>query len=280
MVFNMLNTNLADYLAQAFLDEVITIAKEAGEAIMQVYSTDFNVEHKEDKSPVTQADLAAHDVIFQGLNRLTPHIPVLSEESTIVSFETRKNWYEYWLIDPLDGTREFVKRNGEFTVNIALIRQHQTVLGVVYAPVTQVLYFATHGQGAFKQIQASFPAHIKTTELKLSKPVLAISHSHKDEKVLVFMQNLENKLKVTPELISIGSSLKICLVAEGVADVYPRLGPTSEWDTAAAHCVIQEAGGDIVDVAGVTLLYNTKSSLLNPFFFAKSGSKHDWACYL
>lgn len=275
MVFNMLNSNLADYL-----NEVITIAKAAGEAIMQVYSTDFNVEHKEDKSPLTQADLAAHEVIIKGLNVLMPHIPVLSEESAIVSFETRQDWLEYWLIDPLDGTREFVKRNGEFTVNIALIKSHQPVLGVVYAPVTQVLYFAVQGQGAFKQVNDSLPTRIQTKQLNLAAPIVVGSRSHKDDKMLAFMRNLENKLGIKPELISMGSSLKICLVAEGVADVYPRLGPTSEWDTAAAHCVILEAGGDIVHAEqGETLQYNMKPSILNPFFFATS-SKHSWATYL
>ena len=271
----MLNANLANHL-----NDVIAIAKVAGEAIMQVYSTDFNVEHKEDKSPLTHADLAAHNVIVNGLHALTPNIPVLSEESAIVAFETRKHWQEYWLIDPLDGTREFIKRNGEFTVNIALIRQHQPVIGVVYAPVTQLLYFAAQNHGAFKQIDSAPAVPIQTRILNLNAFVVAGSRSHRDEKMLAFMQNLENKRGVKPELISMGSSLKICLVAEGVADVYPRLGPTSEWDTAAAHCIIKEAGGDIIDVTGASLQYNTKSSILNPSFFAKSSSEHDWASYL
>ncbi|MDI1300269.1 3'(2'),5'-bisphosphate nucleotidase CysQ [Methylotenera sp.] len=267
-----------------YLEQVIIIAKAAGDAIMQVYSTDFNVVKKEDSSPLTQADLAAHQVIVQALSKLTPDIAILSEESDSIGFETRSQWQQYWLIDPLDGTREFVKRNGEFTVNIALINQHQPVLGVVYAPVTGLLYYASHGYGAYKQLNVNdsknSPQKIHTRDLDLKRPTVAGSRSHSNEKMQQFMRHLESAAGSTPELISMGSSLKICLVAEGLADVYPRLGPTSEWDTAAAHCVLQEAGGDIVDMSNQTLLYNTKDSLLNPSFFAKSDELHDWAIYL
>lgn len=267
-----------------YLELVIVIAKAAGDAIMQVYSTDFNVVKKEDNSPLTQADLAAHQVIVQALSKLTPDIAVLSEESESISFETRHQWQQYWLIDPLDGTREFVKRNGEFTVNIAFIDQHQPVLGVIYAPVTGLLYYASRSHGAYKQLEANDspnnPQKIHTRVLNLKQPTVAGSRSHSNEKMQQFMRNLENAAGVAPELISMGSSLKICLVAEGLADVYPRLGPTSEWDTAAAHCLLQEAGGDIVDMSNQSLLYNTKDSLLNPSFFAKSDGVHDWSVYL
>jgi len=262
------------------LEQVIAIAKTAGTAIMQVYSTDFNVVKKGDNSPLTQADLAAHHVIVTALCRLTPHIPILSEESEAIDYETRKEWQQYWLIDPLDGTREFVKRNGEFTVNIALIDGQKSVLGVVYAPVTEVLYFASHTHGAFKQTGSNAALQIHTRLLNLKQPIIAGSRSHSDEKMQNFMRNLTTSTGVTPELISMGSSLKICLVAEGLADVYPRLGPTSEWDTAAAHCVLKEAGGDVVDQIGDTIRYNSKHSLLNPFFFAKSGSIENWAEYM
>lgn len=267
-----------------YLEQVIVIAKAAGDAIMQVYSTDFNVVKKDDNSPLTQADLAAHQVIVQALSKLTPEVAILSEESDSVGFETRSQWQQYWLIDPLDGTREFVKRNGEFTVNIALINQHQSILGVVYAPVTGLLYYASRGHGAYKQLdrksaQAS-PQKIYTRRLNIKQPTVAGSRSHSNEKMQQFMQHLQNAAGVVPELISMGSSLKICLVAEGLADVYPRLGPTSEWDTAAAHCVLLEAGGDIVDMSNQSLTYNTKDSLLNPSFFAKSDSVHNWAVYL
>ncbi|MDI1309844.1 MAG: 3'(2'),5'-bisphosphate nucleotidase CysQ [Methylotenera sp.] len=263
-----------------YLEQVIVIAKTAGDDIMEVYSTDFNVVKKDDNSPLTQADLAAHQVIVHALSKLTPDIAILSEESDSIGFETRSQWQQYWLIDPLDGTREFVKRNGEFTVNIAFIDQHQSVLGVVYAPVTGLLYYASRKHGAYKQSVESGTHNIHTRALNLNKPTVAGSRSHSNEKMQQFMHNLESAASVVPELISMGSSLKICLVAEGLADVYPRLGPTSEWDTAAAHCVLQEAGGDIVDLNNQTLLYNTKDSLLNPSFFAKGDTVHDWAIYL
>ena len=266
--------------SQQYLQEVIAIAKAAGKAIMQVYSTEFSVVRKEDNSPLTQADLAAHHTIVEALRKLTPNIPIISEESVATAYDIRKQWQQYWLIDPLDGTREFVKRNGEFTVNIALVDEHKPVLGVVYAPVTEALYFAAQGNGAYKQIQTNPPQPVHCKQLDLQQPVVAVSRSHSDHKMQSFISNLESRLGAAPELISMGSSLKICLVAEGLADVYPRLGPTSEWDTAAAHCILQEAGGDIVDEADSTLLYNTKESLLNPFFFATSGSPHHWAGYL
>ena len=267
-------------MSNQFLEKVIIIAKAAGEAIIQVYSTDFNVVKKDDNSPLTQADLAAHHLIINALSKLTPDIPILSEESEAINFETRSQWKRYWLIDPLDGTREFVKRNGEFTVNIALINLQRPVLGVVYAPVTGLLYYASLGHGAYKQNDSINSQKIHTRPLNLKQPTVAGSRSHSNKKMQHFMCNLESAVRVPPELINMGSSLKICLVAEGLADVYPRLGPTSEWDTAAAHCVLLEAGGDIVDMANQSLLYNTKDSLLNPSFFAKSDVVHNWAAYL
>lgn len=267
-------------LNQQYLEPVIAIAKAAGMAIMQVYTTDFSVEKKEDNSPLTQADLSAHEVIVKALKQLTPHIPVLSEESDAIDADIRNRWQQYWLIDPLDGTREFVKRNGEFSVNIALIDEHQPILGVVYAPVNDLLYFATQGQGAYKQAALNTRIKIHTKTLDVKQLTIAVSRSHRDQHVEHFLQNIKNSTGLTPELISIGSSLKICLVAEGRADVYPRLGPTSEWDTAAAHCILQEAGGDIVDASGHTLRYNTQHSLLNPSFFATGNKTHRWQIYL
>jgi 3'(2'), 5'-bisphosphate nucleotidase len=281
----MISQDYHQYLGRPFLEKVVAIAKTAGAAIMQVYSTEFSVVKKDDDSPLTHADLAAHHVIVSALNALTPHIPILSEESEVIDFEIRRQWPQYWLIDPLDGTREFVKRNGEFTVNIALINNNNAVLGVVYAPVTELLYFASRGHGAYKQLKNEIPLTIHTKSLNPKQPIIAGSRSHIDEKMQGFMRNLERHLinaygNTKPELISMGSSLKICLVAEGIADVYPRLGPTYEWDTAAGHCILNEAGGDIVDIKSTSLTYNTKPSLLNPCFFAQSGDTHDWARYL
>ena len=268
-----------------YLESVITIAKTAGAAIMQVYATDFNVVNKEDNSPLTHADLAAHHVIVSALNKLTPHIPTLSEESEIIDYETRKHWSQYWLIDPLDGTREFIKRNGEFTVNIALISGNNPILGVVYAPVIATLYYASFHQGSYKQLNDAPAVAIHARTLDLKKSTVIGSRSHVDKKMQAFMENFkvsiaENTANSTPELIRMGSSLKICLLAEGLADVYPRLGPTFEWDTAAAHCILTEAGGDIIDKAGNSLQYNWKPSLLNPWFFAKGANHHLWTQYL
>ena len=263
-----------------YLEDVIAISRSAGREIMQVYATNFNVEKKSDNSPLTQADLSANQIIVSSLRELTPTVPVLSEESATVGFEIRSRWQRYWLIDPLDGTREFVKRNGEFTVNIALIDYGRPVLGVVYAPVTGLVYFATDNDGAYKQFGTEAALRIHTKILNLKQPVLAISRSHTDQRTQNFITRLELACNTHAELIPMGSSLKICMVAEGLADVYPRLGPTSEWDTAAAHCILHEAGGNIVDILGEKLRYNAKSSLLNPFFFAQGEPNFHWEQFL
>jgi len=260
---------------RAKLDDVIAIAKRAGEAIMAVYEHDFEVQHKQDSSPLTQADLVAHDIIESSLATLIPELPVLSEESAAIPFSTRRQWGSYWLVDPLDGTREFIKRNGEFTVNIALIENHRPVMGVVYAPVLELLYFAAAGQGAFKQSDNMPPQAIHARKYDAARVTVAGSRSHAGEELRRFLDHMGPHV-----LISMGSSLKICLVAEGQADVYPRLGLTSEWDTAAAQCVLEEAGGRLVDMNGVPFCYNTKESLLNPYFFAAGAGEHDWTQYL
>ena len=263
-----------------FQADVIAIAKEAGDAIMQIYSTDFSFETKEDNSPLTKADIAAHNIIVARLSQLTPNIPILSEESKKVDIDLHLDWQTYWLIDPLDGTREFLKRNGEFTVNIALVSQHQSIIGVVYAPVIGLTYYASKGQGAYKQEGDAPAQRIHVKPLNMAKITIAGSRSHSDEQFQRFLHGVETATLAKPELISLGSSLKICLVAEGRADVYPRLGPTCEWDTAAGHCVLQEAGGDIVDMHATPLGYNTKSSLLNPHFFATAEKSQQWAVFL
>ena len=257
------------------IENLIAIARRAGEAILEIYNTDFSVEEKSDQSPLTEADKAAHDIIVAALTEQTPDIPLLSEESSDIAFEQRSGWRRYWLIDPLDGTREFIKRNGEFTVNIALIEDHQPVLGVVYVPVMALTYFGAQGKGAFKQAAgaAAEPIRVQTS---MRRPVqVAGSRSHAGDSLKQFLANLGDH-----EIVSMGSSLKICLVAEGKADVYPRLGPTSEWDTAAAQAVVEAAGGQITRTDMQPLRYNTKAELLNPFFFVFGDASVDWSSYL
>ena len=259
----------------ALLPAVVELAHAAGQRILEIYNTDFSVEHKDDTSPLTAADLASHREIVAGLGRLTPDWPVLSEESAAIPFETRRAWRTYWLIDPLDGTREFVKRNGEFTVNIALIHDEVPVLGVVQVPVSGVCYFACRGHGAYLQMGAAAPQRIQVRKLQPGPVMVAGSRSHRGDSLDAYLRRLGDH-----EIISMGSALKICLVAEGRADLYPRLGLTSEWDTAAAQCVVSEAGGQLTDLAMQPLHYNTKDSLLNPHFFVFGDASRDWSQYL
>ena len=258
-----------------YLDDVRALAKQAGEKILEVYNTEFAVEEKDDKSPLTAADMASNAAIVAGLRALTPDIPVLTEESASIPYAERAAWRTYWLIDPLDGTKEFIKRNGEFTVNIALIHAGEPVLGVVHVPVSGVTYAACEGQGAVKAVpgEGDKPIHVR----KLTDGPVAVvgSRSHQGDSLKAFLAKLGEH-----EIVSMGSSLKICLVAEGVADVYPRLGLTSEWDTAAAHCVVTEAGGSLTDLEMQPLRYNTKDSLLNPFFLVFGDAGRDWSQYL
>jgi len=254
--------------------QVITIAKQASEKILAVYNTEFDVTSKEDNTPLTEADMAAHHVISEGLNRLTPEIPILSEESVDIPFTVRKQWNRYWLVDPLDGTREFVKRNGEFTVNIALIDNHRAILGVIHTPVSGVLYYASNQDGAFKQMPGKEPVAIRTRSKQASPTLVAGSRSHRGSSLKEFLEKLGEH-----EIVSMGSSLKSCLVAEGSVDIYPRLGPTSEWDTAAAQCIVENAGGKLLDLSMQPLLYNKKNSLLNPHFIVIGDPNYDWGQY-
>ncbi len=256
-------------------NQCVDIARDAGKKILDVYNSEYSIEQKKDKSPLTDADLASHHIIIDCLASLTPDIPVLSEESAELPFEIRKTWHTYWLVDPLDGTREFIKRNGEFTVNIALIQDHESIIGVIHVPVLNVDYFAWRDGGAFKCKNEGEVGPINIRKLGSSKLVVAGSRSHGSEQ----MKNYLSKLGET-ELLCMGSSLKFCLVAEGRADLYPRLGLTSEWDTAAAHCIVEQAGGHVTKTDMSPLEYNTKDSLLNPFFFVFGDNSTDWSSYL
>lgn len=256
------------------LRPALEIAFGAGRRILEIYEGGFSVESKYDQTPVTEADMAAHDFIDAGLAALTPDLPVLTEESVDVPFSTRASWRRYWLVDPLDGTREFIRRSGEFTVNIALIEDHAPVLGIVYSPVLGLTYYACRGHGAYKREATSEPVRIHTRNL--GRPVVvACSQMRAGEGFHPFLARLGEY-----ELLPMGSALKSCLVAEGRADVYPRLGPTSEWDTAAAQVVVEEAGGLITDTRMQPLSYNRKEELLNPHFFAFGDPSVDWSRYL
>ncbi len=249
------------------LPDVKRIAQEAAEVILRIYNTaDFQVDTKADASPLTQADLAAHHHIVNALQALTPDIPVLSEESKEVPYQERQHWSMFWLVDPLDGTREFVRRNGEFTVNIALIKEHRPILGVVQVPVLQQTYWAAENFGAFKAGAGHAIALQANRTVKQPLTVVA-SRSHAGAETQGFLDNLRRDYAI--EAVSKGSALKLCLVAEGVADLYPRLGPTMEWDTAAAQCIVEQAGGQVTTLSQQPLQYN-KENLLNPFFMVAS----------
>lgn len=253
---------------------LISIATEAGDAILAIYRQDFAVYEKNDASPLTEADLASHRVIVDALKQLTPEIPVLSEEDADIPFEERSSWSAYWLIDPLDGTKEFIKKNDEFTVNIALIRNGKAVAGVVHVPATGVTYYGEAGKGAYR-IENGETTGIHVTAQAQTPLRVAGSRSHAGSSLQQFLENVGDH-----EIVSMGSSLKLCLVADGKADIYPRLGPTSEWDTAAAQAVVEAAGGMVTDTEGKPLRYNTKESLLNPYFLVFGDTSRDWTGYL
>lgn len=268
-------------LTRELLQTINQIAVEAGKRIMAVYQRPglIEVSNKLDESPLTEADLHAHRLILEALTTLTPALPVLSEESAQVPFATRQHWHTYWLVDPLDGTKEFISRNGEFTVNIALIDNGEPVLGVVHVPVTGVSYL-----GICQGTPQAWRCELDTQWAPIRADLLAepgppgsghlrvvASRRHGGEALEKFLFTLKQRYAHL-ELLNMGSSLKICLIAEGRADVYPRLAPTSEWDTAAAHAVLRAAGGDILQADLAGLFYNQKESLLNPAFVAIAGA--------
>ena len=252
----------------ALLPAVIDIARRAAGAILEVYDGEFAVEHKDDRSPLTAADRAAHGVIVAGLQALTPQWPVLSEESVAVPYAQRRAWQRYWLVDPLDGTREFVKRNGEFTVNIALIDAGRPVLGVVQVPVRGEVYAAAEGVGAYHLAADGVRRELRVADYQGGPLRVVASRSHGSPELAQLLAALPGH-----QIVSIGSSLKICLVAAGEADFYPRHGPTSEWDTAAAQCVLEQAGGQLTDFALRPLRYNKESNLNAPFLAFGAGER-------
>ena len=252
------------------IQKINSIAKKAGDEIIKIYQQDFDVDYKKDNSPLTKADIHSNEVIIKNLENLYPDIPILSEENNEIPYKTRKNWEYFWLIDPLDGTKEFVKKNGEFTVNVALIYKNMPVLGIVYAPELNLLYYAQKDRGAFKQEKNKKPQrlpiynHIHNDVLKV-----IVSKSHYNQETKEFVDNLKNQYEKI-EFINIGSSLKFCLIAEGKADIYPRLAPTMEWDTAAGQAIIVQSGGRVVNFNNKTPLNYNKESLFNPWFICST----------
>ncbi|QOC23083.1 3'(2'),5'-bisphosphate nucleotidase CysQ [Wenzhouxiangella sp. AB-CW3] len=257
------------------LADVRGIAVEAGAAIMEVYRRDekLSTETKADDSPLTEADLAANRIVVARLQELTPGIPILAEESDLPDWTQRKHWSECWVVDPLDGTREFLKQNDEFTVNIALVRDHKPVLGVVYAPALQRWYYAARHEGAWRQDGKKTPIKLTAHPPEPGRPLKVVgSRSHNTPEFDEFVGRLGET-----ETVVMGSSLKLCLVADGTADLYPRLGPTSEWDTCAAQAVVEQAGAQVLNFeTGEPLSYNARESIINPHFIVCTESDPGW----
>jgi 3'(2'), 5'-bisphosphate nucleotidase len=243
-------------------ESLLPIVALAGDAIMKIYDGAFTVQHKDDNSPLTLADLESQRIILEGLSRITPDIPVLSEESAAAPWQQRRTWTELWVVDPLDGTREFVKRNGEFTVNVALIVDHEPVLGVVTAPAQGLVFWGARGVGAFTEDRGA-----PRTAIRVSPPQRPLrvvgSRSHLSPQTAAYVQRLTEHV-----MTSVGSSLKFCLLAAGKADLYPRFGPTSEWDTAAGQALLEAAGGHVTRLDGHRLRYNCRESVINGDFVA------------
>ena len=247
------------------IEEIVAIAQKAGVATMEIYQRDFEVEYKDDKSPLTEADLKANQIICDALTRLHPNIPILSEENKTVEYTQRKDWEYYWCIDPIDGTKEFVKKNDEFTINIALVHRDRPVAGVVYAPALGDLYYAKQGEGAFKNGK-KLPLQMNDKPQEHLSVVASKSHLSTEtqafiDKLALSTQNLT--------LTSKGSSLKLCMIATGEADIYPRLAPTMEWDTAAADAIVREAGKMTYQFDSEMAVVYNKENLLNPWFIVK-----------
>jgi 3'(2'), 5'-bisphosphate nucleotidase len=257
------------------LEESATIALRAAAAIMEIYRGDFSVVAKADESPLTQADLNSHRVIVDGLRALTPHLPIVSEESELPDYAVRRQWTTYWLVDPLDGTKEFVSRNGEFTVNIALVEGNRPSLGVVAVPAREQVYLGSVAERHAELRQGTGTRQLAARRFSGQAPTIVMSRSHGGERLERFVGGLRRRF---PELtdVPVGSALKLCILAEGAADLYPRLGPTSEWDIAAAQAVLEAAGGAVWRLDRKPLDYNAKESLLNPDFIAVADPNYDW----
>tara|TARA_Y100000590_G_C15663786_1_gene993708 strand:+ start:116 stop:937 length:822 start_codon:yes stop_codon:yes gene_type:complete len=246
------------------IKDIIKISKDAGESILDIYHNhDSDFDLKEDRSPLTKADISSHRIITRRLKDLTPSIPIISEEDSDIPFKIRSNWKEYWLVDPLDGTKEFLKGNGEYTVNIALISANKPVLGVINIPSLKKIFWGQKDKGSFSINEDNNQKKISVSGNKEGPIRIAASRSHYNNELDLILENNNDY-----QIINVGSSIKFCLIASGEADVYVRLGPTSEWDTAAGDAILRFAGGETVTEDGEDLVYNTKESYLNGNFFA------------
>jgi 3'(2'), 5'-bisphosphate nucleotidase len=251
------------------INKILTIAEDAGKATLEIYNREFDIEEKDDRSPLTEADKKSNEIILDGLIQHYPDIPYISEETKQTAYEERREWNHFWLIDPLDGTKEFIKKNGEFTINIALIEGQKPILGVIYVPVKDIFYYSVHGKGSFKIENGSDPMPISANkENSREKLVVVGSRSHGGEALNDYLDKKRKEYSEV-ELISSGSSLKFCLVAEGKADIYPRTGPTYEWDTAAGHAVVLESGKSVYDFETEDPLVYNKENLLNGWFIVR-----------
>ena len=258
------------------IEKLVPIVEAAGREILEVYATDFDVETKDDESPLTKADLASNRAIMAGLEKLTPRYPVISEESAAPAFDARKDWPRYWLVDPLDGTKEFIKKNGEFTVNIALIEGNRPVLGIVGVPAQDVIFTGIVPDGIAEKRAAGETSQLSGRRMDPSGELTIVaSRSHGGDRLEGYLTAIEAKFH-SASRTPVGSSLKLCILAEGRADLYPRLGPTSEWDIGAAQAVLEAAGGAVWRFDRKTLDYNAKESLLNPEFVAVADAGFDW----
>tara|TARA_B100002052_G_scaffold248269_1_gene235020 strand:+ start:483 stop:1280 length:798 start_codon:yes stop_codon:yes gene_type:complete len=257
MPSNLLNTEQ--------IKKIIEISLDAGHAIMEIYKTDFNFEIKDDETPLTKADISSHQIITRSLQKLTPEIPILSEESKIFSFEERSRWKMYWLIDPLDGTKEFINRNGEFTVNIALIFRNRPVFGIIHIPTYNETYWGHQNYGSYFIGSDSIQKKISVSKRNRGKIRVIASRSHKNKELSDFLKGLGSY-----EVIYAGSSLKFCLIARGQVDIYPRLSPTSEWDIAAGEAILLNAGGKLLALDNKEIIYNQNKDFINPSFIASN----------
>jgi len=248
------------------IEELLLLSEKVGKKILTFYKQEFEVQQKENNTPITIADKEAHKLLSEGLQKITPKLPILSEEGELVDFEIRKNWQQYWLIDPLDGTRDFINKTGDFVVSIALIKNNKPILGVIYSPVLKTHYFATKNKGAFKKIN-NITQKIQTNEnIQQEFKVVVGRYSNKSKK----LNNFLDERLVKYNFFEVGSALKFCLIAEGKYDFYPKLGPCSEWDSAAGICILEEAGGLVIDENNQPLRYNIKEDTKSPIFFAGS----------